>query len=202
MKKKKLEMYLQQIPTFEKPDPQLEQYITPAEIASDIIYIAFQFGDLENKTVVDLGCGTGIFSVGAYVAGAKEIIGIDIDENAIEISKEFANKNNLDIDYITKNVEDVDTLCDTVIMNPPFGAQKSNIRADRAFIEKAFQISDVIYYLHLSKTTPFIEKMISSLKGEITLKKDYVFRMKYAFDFHKKKMQNFDVTLLRILTKK
>jgi len=202
MKKKQLEMYLQQVPTFEKPDPQLEQYITPAEIAADIIYIAFQFGDIENKTIVDLGCGTGIFSVGAYAAGAKEIIGIDIDENAIKISKEFANKNNLDIEYIAKNVEDVDTLCDTVIMNPPFGAQKSNVRADRAFIEKGFQISDVIYYLHLSKTAPFIEKMISSLKGEIAFKKDYVFRMKYAFDFHKKKMQNFDVTLLRILTKK
>ena len=202
MKKKKLEMYLQQVPTFEKPNPQLEQYITPAEIASDIIYIAFQFGDIENKRIIDLGCGTGIFSVGAYVAGAKEIIGIDVDENAIKISKEFANKNNLNIDYITKNVKDVDTLCDTVIMNPPFGAQKSNIRADRAFIEKGFEISDVMYYLHLSKTTPFVEKMISSLKGEIDFKKDYIFRMKYAFEFHKKKMQNFDVTLLRILTKK
>ena len=202
MKQKELEIKLQKVPTYEKPNPYIEQYMTPANIAADIIYTACQYGDIQDKKVVDLGCGTGIFSVGAYAAGAKEIIGIDIDENAIKISKEFANKNNLDIYYITKNVEDVDMLCDTVIMNPPFGAQKSNVRADRVFIEKGFQISDVIYYLHLSKTTPFIERMVSSLKGEIDFKKDYTFRMKHVFDFHKKKMQNFDVTLLRILTKK
>ena len=43
MKKKELEMILQKIPTFEKPSPELEQYLTPAGIAADIIFTAHPF---------------------------------------------------------------------------------------------------------------------------------------------------------------
>jgi len=201
MKKKELEIFLQKIPDFEKPKPGLEQYVTPAGIVADIIFIAFQMGDIENKKVLDLGCGTGIFSVGACVLGAKKITGIDLDEDAIKIAKKYANENKLKIDFIVKDVKDVDILCDTVIMNPPFGAQKSNINADRRFIEKAFNKAKVIYSLHLTKTLPFIEKMVSSLKGNIDLTKEYGFPIKHSQSFHAKKVVFFDVTLLRILTK-
>ncbi len=85
-------------------------------------------------------------------------------------------------------------------MNPPFGAQKSNRWADRRFIEKGFEISKVIYSLHLSKTIPFIEKLILSLNGEIKYKKNYVFPIKHTHVFHEKKIVNFDVTMLRIIT--
>jgi putative methylase len=202
MKKKELEIFLQKIPSFEKPKPELEQYITPAEIVADIIFIAFQFGDIENKTILDLGCGTGIFSVGAAITGAKKVIGIDIDENAIKNAKAFAKENNLEIDFKIQNILDVKSKCDTVIMNPPFGAQKSNLKADRKFIEKGFELSKVTYSLHLSKTIPFIEKMVSSLGGSVDFSKNYYFKMKHSLDFHEKKMKKFDVTFLRILTKR
>ena len=202
MKKKDLEIFLQKIPDFEKPNPNLEQYITPAEIAADIIFTAAQFGDIENKVVLDLGCGTGIFSVGAYLGGAKKVIGIDIDENAIENAKKFIKQNKLDIDFIRSDIKNITLKCDTIIMNPPFGAQKSNIQADRKFIEKGFQLADVIYSLHLSKTIPFIQKMISSLNGKIVFSKEYILRMKQSFYFHEKRMKKFNVTLLRIITKK
>ena len=202
MKKKKLEIFLQNVPGFEKPNPTLEQYVTPAEVASDIVFNAAQFGDIKGKIVLDLGCGTGIFSFASYLLGAKKVIGVDIDEKAIKQAKRFAEENKLELDFFVKNVEDVDFECDTVIMNPPFGAQKSNIRGDRVFIEKGFQLADVIYSLHLSKTIPFIQKMIKSLKGEIVFSKEYVFRMKKTLEFHEKKMKNFDVTLLRVITKK
>ncbi len=201
MKKKELEILLQKIPDFEKPKPGLEQYVTPAFIVADIVFIAYQMGDIENKKVLDLGCGTGIFSVGSYVLGAKKIIGIDLDEDAIKIAKKYAKENKFKIDFLIKDVKEVDISCDTVIMNPPFGAQKSNINADRRFIEKAFEKAKVIYSLHLTKTLPFIYKMISALKGEIDLKKDYKFPIKQSQYFHDKKIVFFDVTLLRILTK-
>ena len=201
MKKKELEIFLQKIPYFEKPKPSLEQYVTPAGIAADIIFIAFQMGDIENKIVLDLGCGTGIFSVGACVLGAKKVTGIDLDEDAIKTAKKFADENKLKINFIVKDVRDLDILCDTVIMNPPFGAQKSNINADRRFIEKAFEKSKVIYSLHLTKTISFIEKMVSSLKGTIDFTKEYSFPIKYSQSFHAKKVVFFDITLLRILTK-
>ena len=200
MKQKDFEIILQKVPTYERPNPFIEQYMTPANIAADIIFTAFQFGDIQDKKVVDLGCGTGIFSFGSKLANAKEVIGIDIDERCIKIAKNFAEKNNEDIQYVTKDIKDVDIKCDTVIMNPPFGAQKSNRWADRRFIEKAFEISKVIYSLHLSKTIPFIEKLVTALNGEINFKKQYVFPIKHTYFFHKKKNENIDTTLLRVLT--
>jgi putative methylase len=202
MKQKDLEIILQKVPTYESPNPFIEQYMTPSNIAADILFTAFGFGDIQDKKVVDLGCGTGIFSFGAKIANAKEVVGIDIDDQAIKIAKNYAEKNNENIQFITKDVKDADIRCDTVITNPPFGAQKSNRWADRRFIEKGFEISKVIYSLHLSKTIPFIEKLVSALNGEIDYKKNYLFPIKHTYVFHKKKIENVDITLLRILTKK
>ena len=202
MKKKELEIILQKVPSFEKPSPSLEQYLTPAGIAADIIFIAYQFGDIDDKIVFDLGCGTGIFAFGAVLTGAKKVIGFDIDKNCIEIAKKYAKKNNLNVKFVVKDVSDIKEKCNTIVMNPPFGAQKSDRKADRKFIEKGFEIASVLYSLHLSKTVPFIDKMVSSLGGCITYSKDYVFPIKHSFDFHEKKVVNYGVSLLRIITNK
>ena len=200
MKQRQLEILLQKIPKPATPVPQLEQYMTPAPIAADIIFTAYQLGDIEKKIVIDLGCGTGIFSVGAIRMGAKKVLGFDIDKNVIAAAKKYAKTNALPIAYRIKNVSAVDISCDTALMNPPFGAQKSNQKADRKFIEKAFEISSVIYSLHLKKTIFFLEKMINALNGEITYQKNYVFPIKWMFEFHEKEVVKYDVTLLRITT--
>ena len=200
MKKKELEILLQKVPLPNKPIPNLEQYMTPANIAADVIFTAHQFGDIQNKTILDLGCGTGIFSVGAALTGAKKVMGIDADKDIITIAKEYAKKNNLEIEFMTMDVKNVQTKYNTVIMNPPFGAQKSNQKADRKFIEKGFEISQILYSIHLKKTIPFLEKMISSLSGNITYRKDYAFPIRWTFEFHDKKVVYYDVTLLRIET--
>jgi len=202
MKQKDLEIILQNVPFYERPNPFIEQYMTPANIAADIIFIAFRFGDIQNKKIVDLGCGTGIFSIGASIANAKEVVGIDVDKESIQIAKKYAKKNNNTIQFINQDVKDVEIKCDTVITNPPFGAQKSNRWADRGFIEKGFEISKVIYSLHLTKTIPFIEKLVSALDGEIDFKKNYEFSIKHTYFFHTKKLEKLDVTLVRIITNK
>ena len=200
MKQRQLEILLQKVPVLSVPIPQLEQYMTTAPIAADIIFTAYQWGDIENKTIVDLGCGTGIFSVGAVCMGAKKVVGFDIDKNVITAAKNYAKTNAFPITYKLKDIGAVNTRCDTVLMNPPFGAQKSNTKADRKFIEKAFEISNIIYSLHLKKTIFFLEKMIHALKGEITYQKKYTFPIKWMFEFHEKEVVNYDVTLLRIVT--
>jgi len=200
MKQRQLEILLQKVPKPIVPVPQLEQYMTTAHIAADIIFTAYQWGDLGNKTVVDLGCGTGIFSVGAIYMGAKKVLGFDIDKNVIKAAKNYAKTNKLPINYAIKDVTMVDATCETVLMNPPFGAQKSNTNADRKFLEKAFEISNVIYSLHLKKTFFFLEKMIHALKGEITYQKEYTYPIKWMFEFHEREVVNYDVTLLRIVT--
>jgi len=200
MKKRQLEILLQKVPLPNKPVPNLEQYMTPANIAADIIFTAHQFGDIENKIIIDLGCGTGIFSIGAALTGATKVIGIDVDREMILVARKFAQKSSLEIEFIVQDVKDVEIKCDTILMNPPFGSQKSNQKADRKFIEKGFEISQMIYSLHLKKTIPFIEKMISSLDGDIVYQKDYVFPIKWMFSFHDKEIVNYDVTLLKIDT--
>lgn len=201
MKKKELEILLQKVPPFKNPVPTLEQYITPAFIAADIIYLAHQFGDIQDKFIVDLGCGTGIFSIGAKITGAIKVIGIDIDNSSIEIARNYAKDENIEVEYKTDDIRDFHIKCDTVLMNPPFGAQKSNINADRRFIETAFRIASTVYSIHLTKTIPFLKKMISSLKGDINYSKNYLFPIKRTCKFHEKKNINYDVTLLRILVK-
>ena len=71
MKQRQLEIILQQIPKPTKPIAHLEQYMTPATIAADVLFIAYTWGDIHEKIVVDLGCGTGVFAVGAYLMGTS-----------------------------------------------------------------------------------------------------------------------------------
>jgi putative methylase len=200
MKQRQLEIILQQIPKPTKPIAHLEQYMTPATIAADVIFTAYNWGDIHEKIVVDLGCGTGIFAVGAYLMGAQKVTGYDIDPNIITIAKEYTKKKQYPVEFHTQDITSIQTTCDTVLMNPPFGAQKANLKADRKFIEKGFEIASVLYSFHLNKTIPFFEKMITALRGEITFQKDYEFPIKWIFDFHYKQVVSYKVTLLRITT--
>ena len=74
MKLRHLEMALQRCKGFEKPRAAWEQYQTPTPLAARLLYDAFLHGDIEQKTVMDLGCGTGILAIGAALLGAKKII--------------------------------------------------------------------------------------------------------------------------------
>ena len=57
--------------------------------------------DLNNKTVLDMGCGTGILSILAKMKGAKQITAIDVDSWCIQNAKENIALNNLnDIEVI------------------------------------------------------------------------------------------------------
>lgn len=49
--------------------------------------------DLEGKTVIDFGCGSGILAIAALKLGAKSAVGIDIDLQAILASRNNAEAN-------------------------------------------------------------------------------------------------------------
>ena len=197
MKKKELELLLESLPPPKTPTPSLEQYITPASIAADIIFFAHLNNDIQNKAVIDLGCGTGIFALGAAITGAKHTTAIEIDPKLIEIAQNFSKKNKLDIEFIQTDIKNLTIKGDTVLTNPPFGAQKPNQHADRIFLEKALEIATITYSLHLRHTIPFINKLITALNGEITHQKTYKFPIKHQFSFHKKQIKYYDVSMIR-----
>ena len=71
-----------------------------------------------NKTVLDVGAGTGILSILAEKEGAEQILAIDIDPNAVENTKENANCNNCKkVTSLQGTAEDVNQEFDFVLAN-------------------------------------------------------------------------------------
>ena len=56
------------------------------------------------KTVLDYGCGSGILAMVAKKVGAGEVVGVDIDPQAIESAADNATRNNCEIEYFLPDV--------------------------------------------------------------------------------------------------
>ena len=181
-------------PDFENPKPELEQYSTPVDIAIDIIKKINSRGLLSGK-VADLGCGTGRLAIGAAILGG-EVTGFEIDETALDIATNYSEKNNLDIEWICSAVENITEEFDTVIMNPPFGSQRPG--ADRIFLEKALQISDQIWTIHMAETRSFIEKLVDERDGKIQMGYEFDFPIARSMPFHNKDVENLKAILYHI----
>jgi ribosomal protein L11 methyltransferase len=56
--------------------------------------------DLEGKTLIDYGCGSGILGIAALLLGADKMIGTDIDPQALQASRDNAERNGIDSERI------------------------------------------------------------------------------------------------------
>ena len=56
--------------------------------------------DLNGKTVIDFGCGSGILGIAALLLGAERVIAIDIDPQALTATQDNAKRNQLNEDAI------------------------------------------------------------------------------------------------------
>ncbi|TNN10245.1 Methyltransferase-like protein isoform 2 [Schistosoma japonicum] len=84
LSRKKLHYYLENVKTFRNPKLEFEQYCTSAQVAADILFnVQMMDGALEGMSVADLGCGTGMLSIGAKLLGASCVLGFEIDEDAV-----------------------------------------------------------------------------------------------------------------------
>jgi ribosomal protein L11 methyltransferase len=50
----------------------------------------------ENQTIADIGCGSGILSIGAILLGAKQVYGVDIDPLAVKASRQNCQLNQIE----------------------------------------------------------------------------------------------------------
>ena len=71
------------------------------------------------QTVVDFGCGSGILGIAALKLGAKRVIGVDIDPQAIEASSANAKRNNVEgqIELYLPKDQPKDFQADVVVAN-------------------------------------------------------------------------------------
>ena len=57
--------------------------------------------DFQRKQVADVGCGSGVLSIGAHLLGAAKVSGVDIEPIAVEVALQNARDNHLEIPFIT-----------------------------------------------------------------------------------------------------
>ncbi|MBI2549424.1 50S ribosomal protein L11 methyltransferase [Candidatus Woesearchaeota archaeon] len=207
MSKSQLAVMLSKLHSFDLPNNQLEQYTTDPEIAATVLHLAAHFGDITGKSIVDLGCGTGMLGIGASILGAKKVVGIDIDEAALQqaaINKEKAGIPGSRIIFVHQDIKDIkiplgmaqiDTI-DTVIENPPFGIKKSH--ADRFFLMKAMELAPVIYTFHSLASQGFIEALSKDHNYNITHQWAFDFPLKATYAYHQRRIHRIKVGCWRL----
>jgi len=67
-------------------------------------------------SVLDYGCGSGILAIAAKKLGAEKVIGVDIDEQAIQSSVYNAEQNQVDAAFFTANQQQAESF-DIVVAN-------------------------------------------------------------------------------------
>ena len=220
-------MILERIPKHPNPKVGLEQYSTPATIAADLIWNAYGLGDINDMNILDLGCGTGIFAIASSLMGASYSLGVDIDEESVDLAKITKNDifqeydiDNANANFIVGDINSFNSISDllnesshekidnnamslnrfdTLIQNPPFGSQEKGKRhADRRFMEFAVSSADVIYSFHMKNTEEFVIDFYRELGADVTHKLVYKFPIPKIYDFHKDESRDVKVVVLRI----
>ena len=196
-----LERAISEIEIHPMPKAYLEQYTTPSRVVVEVLFVAtYIYNDIIDKTIVDLGCGTGRLAIGAALLGAREAFGVDVDKIAVNVARKNAEKKEVEQNthWIVADIDVIQGTFDTVLQNPPFGVQRRS--ADRKFIERSLELGRRIYSIHKSgeRNREFIKRFIERHGGKVT----GIFPMKMdipkMFDFHTKKKRCVPVDLYRI----
>ncbi len=159
MRKKDLELVLERLGNWRFPSPKkvYEQYTTPSSIAADLAWTAYTRGDIEGRTVADLGAGTGILAYAAAMLGASTVLAVEIDPDALETLSTRA-RGDPRIHVVQADVGSLalSSRVDTVLQNPPFGVVRRH--ADRIFFERALELAHTVYTLH--KANPDTRRLL------------------------------------------
>ena len=197
IRKHDLAINLQTVESHPVPKIALEQYSVPADLAAEVLFRAcYEFGDIEGKTVMDLGAGTGRLALGASMLGAEYAVGTELDRLALEVGASSCKRLGLKVDWVLADIETLRGPVDTVIMNPPFGTRSPH--ADIRFLQTALRIGKVVYSIHKTSTRKHLERWFGehNSKAKVILRADM--EIPHQFSFHRKRRCYVEVDVFRI----
>ncbi len=73
--------------------------------------------DVKGKSVIDVGCGSGILGIAASIVGAKSVYMCDIDEQAVRFAKENARQNGVNCEIEQADLIAGDRKADFIFAN-------------------------------------------------------------------------------------
>lgn len=187
---------------FEDPTASLEQYHTPPDLAAHIVHLADLQGDVAGETVVDLGCGTGMLALGAALRSPERVVGLEFDDGPLVTAQQNEGRvaARAPIEWVRGDATRT-PLCineTTVLSNPPFGAQKGNEHADRAFLEATAQLAQVSYTVHNDGSSEFIESFVADAGGTVTHAFAAELDLPRQFDHHSNDSRTVDAEVYRV----
>ncbi|MFB6297850.1 MAG: METTL5 family protein [Salinirussus sp.] len=204
--KSQLTQQLGVVAGFDDPRADLEQYRTPPELAAHLVHRADLEGDIQDRFVIDLGCGTGMLALAAALRGPERVVGVDLDPGPLATAR--ANERRVGsasaVHWVRADatrppiLPGTETAGTTVVMNPPFGAQGGNEHADRRFLQSASRVADVSYSLHNADSVAFVESFAADNGGEVTHAFRAEFELPRSFEFHAEDARCLDVEAFRV----
>ncbi|MGV8162510.1 MAG: METTL5 family protein [Candidatus Nanoarchaeia archaeon] len=202
MSKKDLAVELSRLAVFDDAKLYLEQYSTDSEVAADILWNAHMKDLIKDKTIIDLGAGTGILGIGCLLLGAKRVIFVEKDKDCLDLLEQnlkvISENYEISTDILIENMDIKDITpdlfgeCDLVVQNPPFGTQEKN--CDALFLEKAMQIAPKVITMHKTVTKDFIAILVENNGFKESNYFYYKYPLKMTLPHHKKSIEHIKVS--------
>ncbi len=184
--KKQIAILLRDVERKENPRADLEQYELNSEIASQFVHNLIL--NYSGNEILDAGCGSGILTLTACLAGIERVVALDIDREAIRKLKVNSAKIGCSwkIDSIVADFKNFSfsRKIGAIMMNPPFGTKKRH--ADRDFLIKAFELSNKVFSLHKKGNDDFFRKLALNFGFKMKILDRYKLILKPTMPFHRK----------------
>ncbi|MEZ3143101.1 METTL5 family protein [Halobaculum sp. MBLA0143] len=193
MHKRAVEHRLAAVEGFRDPDPALEQYPTPADVAAHLLHVAAVRGDLADATVVDLGAGTGSLALAAALYEPARVVAVERDPAPLVTARHNERRVEPPVpvawvrgDATRPPVRPRGPV--TVVSNPPFGAQTTNEHADRRFLSAVAALAErvpvVSYTVHNDGSRGFVESFAADAGATVTDAYAVAFPVARQFEHH------------------
>ena len=183
----------------ERPRAELEQVVTPAEAAADLLLAAERWDGLAGRSVLDLGAGTGRLAIGAALLGARPVVAVEVDARLAAVARTHARAAGVEVEVVAAEVASWSRPAEVVVMNPPFGAQRRG--ADRPFWDRAFALaSRSVHAFALADSRSFIARRAVARAAEILETRPVAWRLPRTFPHHRRRAVSLSVDRWAIRT--